>query len=166
MIATDISPDTRALADKLAEVPRGERISLKALTAVISRNIVEHRHLLYSAFRIVERETGAVFACERGSGYRRLTPEEIPSLGSTARSRVRHIARRGRKSIAAGIEGANDMPDNARRRALQEMSALGVLEHVSRDKSLPDIKEDASSPLPVAAAAKAFLKKIGAIQIE
>ena len=46
--------------------------------------------------------------------------------------------------------------------AAAELSALGLLEHIARDRSLPSIPEDDSRPLSVAATAKDFMAKIGA----
>jgi len=162
MIASDLSADARRAADLFASIPRGDVVSLDALSAAIGRDAKRCRHILYRAMRVAERESGAVFASERGIGYRRLAPDEIVKIGQTARSRIRSSARRGRRSIQAGIAGANDISPNSQRQVSAELSALGLLEHIARDRSLPPIPEDDSRPLSVAATAKAFMLKIGA----
>ena len=161
MLSLDLHADTRRIADLLNEVPRGDSITLDAISKAIDRDIRRCRYLLYSALRVVERESGAVFATERGSGYRRLAPEEIVKIGQTARARIRGWARRGSRTIAAGIAGANDMAPDTARKIMAEQSALGLLEHIARDRSLPKVNEDENRPLSVAATAKEFLRSIG-----
>ena len=100
-------------------------------------------------------------ATERGQGYRRLKPEEIITIGQTARARIRGTARRGARSIAAGVSGANDIAAPVQRAILAEQTALGLLEHMARDKNLPTVPETENRPLPVAVAAKEFLRSIG-----
>lgn len=162
MIATDMSADTRRIADTLSEVPRGETIAWDQLSGIISRDILLSRHILYSAMRVAERESGAIFASERGKGYRRLAPDEIVKIGQTARRRIRSMARHGARTINAGTAGANDLSAEMTRAILSEQSALGLLEHLARDKSLPVVPEGDTRPLPVAQAAQEFLRIIGA----
>ena len=162
MIATDLHADTLALISVLQSAPHGEVIPLARFSTAIGRDIRQCRHLLYSAIRVMERDHCAVFASVRGEGYRRMASDEIVKIGQTARSRIRRTARRGSKSIAAGMAGANDLSNEARIKLLAEQSALGVLEHLARDKSLPTMPQDATRPLPVAVSAREFLKAIGA----
>lgn len=162
MIATDMSAETRALADLLNAVPRGQIMSLGAIERATGKTIERCRSTLYSAMRVAERETGAVFACERRAGYRRLTPEEIVRIGQTARARIRGTARRGARSIAAGIAGANEIEPAAYRKILAEQSSLGLLEQIARDKNIVQVPEATDKPLPVALAGQEFLRIIGA----
>lgn len=162
MIATDLHADTLRIIDRLRLVPRGGEITLNSVSSVIGADIRQRRHLLYSAFRHVEKNDGAVFVSVRGKGYRRMQPDEIVKVGQTARSRIRSTARRGIKTIAAGIERINDLPEADRRKALSEQSALGLLEHIARERSLPVVPAEDTRPLPVAVAARAFLDIIGA----
>lgn len=162
MLAIDIHQDTRRIADALAAVPPGTLISLDAISAVIERDIRRARWYLYSAMHIAERESGAVFATERGMGYRRLIADEIVKIGQTSRARIRRQARRGNRSISAGVAGVNDLKPETLRRILAEQSSLGLLEHIARDKNLPTVSEQDIRPLPVASAAKEFLRIIGA----
>ncbi len=162
MIATDISADTRRLADLLAEVPRSGVITFGTMSGAIGRDVLEFRHLIYGALRVAEREFGAVFASERGTGYRRLPPDEIVRIGQTARARIRRTARSGARSLTAGMTGANDIDPAMRRRILSEQTTLGLLEHIARDKNLAPVPEHENRPLPLAVAAKEFLRMIGA----
>ncbi len=162
MIAMEINADTRRIADTLAATRVGETITLDHLTREIRRDIRRNRHIIYGAMRVVEREVGAVFACERGIGYRRLKANELALIGQTARARIRRTARRGAKTIAAGSVFANDLSNQERRKILAEQSSLGVLEHLARDKSLPDVAPTETRPLSIVATAQAFLAAIGA----
>ena len=161
MIALDLHADTRRIIDLLLRTPRGEVVTLAAISARIERDITQCRHLLYSALHHVERENGSVWALIRGKGYRRMEPDEIPKIGQTARARIRRTARRGIRSMEAGILGANDLSNETRRKILAEQSVLGLMEHLARERSLPSIGDDESKPLPIATTAKSFLQAIG-----
>lgn len=162
MIAKDIHADTRIIADALNQLPRGELITTTAISDLIGRDIRLTVWHLYAAIRIVERETGAVFGCERGKGYRRLKADELVKIGQTARSRIRRTARKGSRSLAAGVMGINDLSPATTRKVLAEQSSLGLLEHLARDRNLPNISESETRPLPVAVTAREFLNAIGA----
>lgn len=162
MIAIDLHADTLRIIDRLKSVPRGGEITLAAISQTIGRDIANCRHLMYSAFRHVEAESGAVFASVRGVGYRRMQPDEIVKIGQTARSRIRRTARRGIKTMSAGVAGANDLSDADKRKVLAEQSSLGLLEHIARERSLPTVPTTDTRPLPVAETARAFLELIGA----
>jgi hypothetical protein len=161
MLATDLSADTRRLADALATAARGEIVTYKQLSEAIGRDIMGCRWLLYSALHVIERESGAVFATERRIGYRRLAPEEIVKIGQTARAHIRRTARAGARTISAGVAGANDLTPEMARQILAEQSALGLLEHVARDRNLPAVAETETRPLSVAATAREFFKRMG-----
>tara|TARA_R110000868_G_C10969754_1_gene769590 strand:+ start:1030 stop:1524 length:495 start_codon:yes stop_codon:yes gene_type:complete len=164
MIATDLHHDTRIIADCLAATPHGALVTKGEISDAIGREIDHCVWLLYSAIRIVERENGAVFACVRGKGYRRLTAEELARIGQTARARIRGTARRGMKSMTAGVSAINDLAPDLMRKVLAEQSSLGLLEHIARDRNLPPINETMTRPLPVAVTAKEFLRSIKAIE--
>lgn len=161
MFASEIHADVRRIADCLSATPIGSTITWPDMSSVIGRDLRRCRHVLYSAERIAQRESGAVFLCERGKGYRRLPVEEIASVGATARSRIRRQARRGNTTIAAGIDGANDIPAGVLRTLLREQSMLGLIAHMARDRSLPTIPIGDTRPLPVAVVARQFLDLIG-----
>lgn len=162
MIAIDLHADTLRIIDLLTATPRGQVISLNQISATIARDIRLCRHLLYSALRVMERDKGIAFACERGKGYRQLASDEIVKVGQTARSRIRKTARRGIRTMSAAMAGANDLTDDMRRKVLSEQSALGLMEHLSREKSLPVVGTEESRPLPVATVARQFMAGIGA----
>lgn len=153
-----VSIDARALADRLLTVAVGETITHQALSQTLGRDVTRQRHLLYTALRIVRREAGAIFACKPRIGYQRLAAEMIAeTVGTNARARVRHTARRARVAIEAGIQHSNNLPPAVQRRAASEISAFALLEHLARDAVVKP-KEDAPlAPEPVAATARRLL---------
>jgi hypothetical protein len=157
----EISPDTRALASRLAQVPHGETVPYAELSAAIGRDVRLCRHLIYSAFNLVRKEVGAVFGVVRGEGYQRLTVDQVPHIGSTARRHIRRTARQASKRISASLAKANDVPNEVRLKANTELSVLGLVEHMSRDKNVKPSDDMNTAPQPVAIAAKAFLERIG-----
>lgn len=155
MIPQTISIEARTIADRLLEVPVGETVSLDTLSELVGINLTHKRHLFYAAIRLAQREAGAIFACHPRKGYQRLAAEEVAkTVGTNARDKVRRSARRARRTIEAGISGANDLPPEEQRRAAAEISSLALLEHVARN--LPKAKEGEApmKPEPVAITAR------------
>lgn len=157
----ELSPDTRAIADRLSTVPHGATIGLGDLSAVIGRDIRQCRHLLYAAYAVVRRETGAIFGSVRNVGYQRLSIDQVPAIGSTARKRVRRTARRASRDINASLAKANDVSNAVRLKANAELSMLGLVEHMARDSAVKPSEDMNIAPQPVAVAARAFLERIG-----
>lgn len=160
----ELSVETRALADRLLLVSYGGTITKHELSAVIGRDIEGCRHLLYSAFNLVRRESGAVFGVVRNVGYQRLTVEQVPAVGAVARRHIGRTARKARKSIVAALAKANGVDPAVSLRSNSELSALGLIAHLSRDQNTKPTAEMEKAPLPVAKAAQAFLEHIGAVK--
>lgn len=157
----DVSDEARTIASRLAAVPVGGFISHDEISQALGRPYKPHRHLLYTALRIVLRESGAAFACERGLGYRRLAPHEAPALiGSTARARIRGHARRGRKTIVAAIRDGNALPRDVRLRANAEVSTLGMIEHLARDRPVLAAVPEAHRVTSPIETCRAFLDRL------
>ena len=101
-----------------------------------------------AAMRVALRESGTVFATLRGIGYRRLTIDRLGSdVGQSARTRIRRTTRRATATIGLGLAKANDVPNEARIRALREQSALGLIEFLARDRHLPTVDPERMRPL-------------------
>ena len=164
MLSFETSADVRALADFLASIPIGEAATYDALAATISRDILAHRHLLYSAIKVVQREHNALFVTVRGVGCKRIsagTASEV--VGIHARSRIRSTSRRGLRAINAAIRSSNSESPEVQRRLSAEANALGLIEVIARDNNVKPAATADSKPMPVAEAAKQFLARIGAI---
>jgi hypothetical protein len=144
MFDTDISPRVRALADHLATASVGQTLTWPHLSAVAGADVTQHRHILYSAFKIAQRESGAVFSTERGVGCRRLAADEMHHVGKRARDHIRRTARRSVKAIIAGVRGANDITDEAKLKANAELASLGLIEHMARDRQTVELLKTAA----------------------
>lgn len=164
MLTLEISPDTRAIADRLVAVSVGSIITHAEISAVVSRDIRSRMYLLYSAFKLVQNEVGAVFGSVRGRGYQRLEMEQVPTVGHAARRRIRKASRKASKSIVAVLAKANDVPNSVRLRANTELSVLGLVEHVAKDRNVKPSEDMVERPQPVAMAAQSFLRHIGVLE--
>jgi hypothetical protein len=155
MIQTELSADTRVVADLLIAAPVGELVALAAVSALIGRDILTCRHVLQNARRVAQREAGAVFTAERGVGLRRMSAERaIEVIGPNARKHVRRTAAKARRALIAATDGANQLSDDAMRRRAAEISALGLMEHIARDVTVKPAADAPTKPTPVAITAR------------
>jgi hypothetical protein len=161
MLTTELSADTRTVADLLALVPVGEVITLGAISEAIGRDVTTCRHVLNAARRVALREAGAAFLTERGIGLRRMSAERVTeTVGSAARSHIRRTAGRARKVMVAATQGINDLPPAAQRKLAAEISVLGLMEHLARDKTMQPAPDSPTKPTPVAITAQALLSHL------
>lgn len=161
MISTEISPDTAALVEALSAVTPGQTITYAALSTVIGRDIKPVRYLLMAARKIVARDHGAVFATETRVGCRRLTTEEFHTVGHTVRTMVRRRVKGAAKLIRQGAAKANDISAIAGRKMNAELSALALIEHVSKDALAAPTKAHDERPEPVAVSARRLMEQLG-----
>lgn len=161
MIQTELSADTRAIADMLASCPVGELITLAAMSAAIGRDVTTCRHIVQSARKVAQREGGAVFSVERAVGLRRMSAERVTeTVGATARGHIRRTAGRARRTLLAATAGSNDLSPEAQRRLAAEVSVLGLMEHLSRDSVTKPAPDAPIKPTPVAVTARTLLTVI------
>ena len=162
MITTEISADARAIADLLIACPVGEVVTFAAMSTAIGRDIRARRHVISTARRVAEREEGAVFTIERHAGYKRLDAARVADvIGTTTRAHIRRAARRSVKSLHEGTKRVNDLPPEVQRKVAAEMSALGLIEHIARDKAAAPAADGPLKPQPVAVTARAVLSALG-----
>lgn len=164
MIAIEQSAETKIIIDLLRGVPIGGTITLAAISDAIGRDITACRGYLYTALKRVQNNDGAVFSSVKKIGYRRLPAEEIPMVGKTARDRIRRTAARGSQAIAAGIAGANNLPDDVRLNLHRQQGALNMIAHLARDKQTAAVNVTTTRPPTVAETARSFLSAIGAVR--
>ncbi len=163
MIQTELSADTRAVADVLAACSVGGVTTFATMSAAIGRDITLRRYILTAARRVAQREAGAVFVSERAVGLRRISAERATeTVGSTARKHIRGTARRAKSALLAATNGVNDLPAAAQRRLAAEVSTLGLMEHLARDVMTAPKEDAPMKPQPVALTARDMLARIGA----
>ena len=161
-VTQTLSAECRALADLFAATPVGKTVTYAAMSQAIGRNIADRRYLAIRAMHVATRETGAIFGSVRGAGYMRLKPQDAHMLGAHTRGRIRRSAKRAADAIVAAVQSANDMPDDAKRRAYAEVNAMALVRHITADKQ---VSAAASEPKaePVAITMRKFAEQIGAI---
>jgi len=163
MLIHEISPEVRAIAELLAKCQPGEIVTFDQMSEAIGRSIFTRRHAIISARRVAERENGAVFASERSVGYKRIEASAVADVvGTSARAHIRRSARRSARSILEGTRRSNDLPPEVQRKVAAEMSALGLIEHISRDKNVKPADDAPTKPQPVAVTARALLDALRA----
>ena len=148
---TDISPEIKAISRLLLDCPIGGVVTIDQLSSAIGQDIRNVRYLIYNAMGVVLDETGAVFSSVRKVGYQRLTSEEVKDIGAHCRSRIRSTARIGQRRMKKATAKSNSMTPDDRREVMRECGILGMLEHMSRDKSKEAVKQqEEDAPLPYA----------------
>lgn len=158
MISTELSADARAVADLLSAVPVGDLATFATISAAIGRDITACRHVLAAGRKVAEREAGAVFVSERGKGLRRLSAERATeTVGTAARAHIRTTARRASRTLIAATTRMNDLPPAVQRRLSAEISALSLVEHLSRDTIVKPAPDAPLRPTPVAVTARAMM---------
>ena len=79
----DKSAQTVAIMEFLKTVSIGEVIGYDKISDLISQPIQQNRHYLYSAMRSLQSD-GLSFGTVRGMGVKRLSAEEVPTIGDNA----------------------------------------------------------------------------------
>jgi hypothetical protein len=156
----EISADVRALADYLLTVPVGGIATYERLSGIIGREVRSVRHLLTSARRIVQRDNGAVFGSVSRIGVQRVTTEQIPLIGHTARRRIRRSAKAAGKTITAAMSRANDVDNKTRLQGNREISILGLIEETAKDRHASASAPTDDKPTPIAVTARQLLENL------
>lgn len=163
MISTQISPDVAALVTRLIDSKPGDEIAYHQLSKVVGRDVAKtDRWLIQRAIEVAARDHGAIFGNIRGVGYQRLSADQAHMLGATSRTSIRRKAKRTIKRIVSAVSRVNQMNPEAARKANAEISTLGVLEHISRDKVAAPAATHDDAPEPVAIAMQRMLRNMGA----
>lgn len=150
-----------SLLDLLATCSIGATITWEALDAVLGRAVrPQNVDLLHRALAKLNDDRGILFANVRGIGYKRLDAASATSVGQLARRRIRKVAGTTVKRLSNFTTTANLTPDQGRRMNA-ELSSLGLIQHLSQDKSVA--VQQADRVKPVAIVTRDFLEHIGAI---
>ena len=163
-MTTDIANEVRRLADRLAAVIPGDIVTYRELSDAVAQDVKRIRPQLYQAIDLVAKESGCVFKTVYKKGYQRLANDELEKIGQTTRRQIRRKARHGSNRMDAALRVANDMSPEMLRKVLREQSALGLIEHAARDRSLPVMSETEKQPLTAGQTARAFMDSIGGLK--
>lgn len=153
---TRITPQTAAIQkavlaikDRLAEASIDEVVPHKELRALVPEDVsyLSHYVLAQRAQRLLNAESGAVFATVRGEGYRRLAHTVgADYVSQVALLRIRRQSRHGQKLATFAIEFANDANHEDKRRVYQKLATLGLVEHLTLRKSVKTMPPHSEVP--------------------
>lgn len=134
------SRHTEQIVERLAEVAPGSVVTYRALSAAVGFDVVEPRHYLTSALRILAREQKIEFEAQTNVGLRRLMVEDFPKVGRKGLTKIRRHARRtGRRLGNAGAY--NDAPELIRLELSAQQATLGAIELFAKTSSVTKIKK-------------------------
>lgn len=152
--------DVQALRERLEATPVGEVCTYAQLDAALGSPSRARRYLVLRALHRMNRETGAIFGAVRGVGYKRLAADEAYTLGHHGRGRIRRTARRTSAAIAQAVSAANEISDEAKRKAMAEVSTLNMIAHVATDRVVK-AAQNASKPPTLAESLRGVMAHLG-----
>jgi hypothetical protein len=155
-----LKTETRLLIDALRAVPLGQIVDFGTLSAACGLDVTgKGRSLLSSARSIAARDYGAVFVSERTVGLRRLRPDDAPTLGQSARKRIRSTSGAAMKKMVTLAEASNSLAPEAQRQLNAEMAIHGLLREIATDRTTESMQKDTVKP--PALVAQSFLEHLG-----
>ncbi len=130
-IATQLSIDTKAIADHLRGLKQGESVSFEELRQKLALDVQDKsRHSLQSARRVLLRE-GIRFDAVRGVGLQRMTDAQVATSGARSVRLVHGVARREAKKMAA-ISDFESLTNDEKIQHNTTLSVLGAVAHFSK----------------------------------
>lgn len=127
MITPPRSPETDALVEAMLTVMLGETASYDSLAQAAGITLASLHSRMGSARNIAQRDHGAVFQTMRGTGLRRLSPDDAADIGKAARGSIRRTTGRTLKAMGALANSGNGQSPEARRRTDSERAVLGTI---------------------------------------
>jgi len=153
--------EVEKLVAMLSELSIGKMLTYAKASDAIGRNVQRAaRSNFDKARRIVEKETGSRFAALHNQGIRRLPTEDIPNIGSHARSKIHRTAKRAYRRLS-GLS-ANDITPAIQTQILTEKSHLGAISMFSKRQTHRKIDEAVTAvglEIPAAQILAMFSKK-------
>jgi len=130
-IATELSIETKALADRLRHIQVGETIEYSKLDAeLMLETRGDARHAMRSARKILLRE-GIRFDTVKGVGLKRMTDSEIAKSGSRSVRLVNAMAKREVAKMSA-VANFDALTNEEKIQHHATLSVLGAVAHFSK----------------------------------
>jgi hypothetical protein len=143
-----VSVDSLALYKRLKTVKVGETITYEELSIILGRKIKLHRGLLYTAFRMAQRQDRMVFDPVIRVGYKRLDDCAIAEKVSTQPfRRIRSTIRRSVRQSAC--VDTNNLPNETVVKMHASLSLLAALTECTSQKSKAAIEATGRDVVPV-----------------
>jgi hypothetical protein len=134
------------LTDALLACPVGEVITYDSLSRALGSPVLERRYLIMAAMKQANREHGAHFVNVFKVGYKRQPGAMAHVIGETARTKGRRLFKRASTAITHTLAKSNDITNADRLKAYREQVALGLLQHMARNRSLPPAPSSTPPP--------------------
>jgi hypothetical protein len=154
----EMSADSRAVFQRLMKCQVGDIVTYKELTTLTRRDVQgDDRYVLSTAVNACLRE-GLVFDCVRTEGVKRLADSEIVSASTDALPRIRRIARKATRKLAA-VGNFDALPNDAKTQHNVFMSIFGAMAHMSTNSAIGKVESkvrEASQSLAIANTLDAF----------
>lgn len=132
------SVDAQALAKRLEQANIGDVVTYDELSSIIHHNVQHtHRHILYSALKILQREQRKVFGCVQKIGVRRLDDAEI---AVTWKHDVKSISRRtSRATRRVSCAEVDKLDAQGKRELCTGLSVMGFIRQFTKRDSVKTI---------------------------
>ncbi|MBN6819536.1 hypothetical protein JRF84_08030 [Methylobacterium organophilum] len=155
-----VSVDTRFLCQRLKKAAVGDIVTYADLSAEVGKKVDGSFPALASARRILLREDQRVFDVITGQGLKRLNDVEIVGTSSRTAKRIRRMAGRGVRTLAA-VQNFSSLPREEQMRHTAALSVFGVIAEMSGERAIQKVEkiaEGQSGTLPIAQTLDAFRK--------
>jgi hypothetical protein len=137
-----------AVAECLMAISIDQIATYEKLSRVAGCDVRQsNRWIVLQALELLNREHGVVYACERGTGYRRLSSESgVKHAGEKGLNRSRNAARNARRQLENAVHHANDLTPAEQRTANQRLAVLGLVEHLTKAKVVKTMPDEPKNP--------------------
>lgn len=156
----EVQAEITALCNLVRALPIGATLAYEAATEAVGRDVQGvARFSLMRAREIVEKQDGIRFGTVSKIGVKRLQTEDIPSIGTQARRRIRRTARRGYARLA-GLR-VNDITPQIQKQLDTERAALGAISLFTEERAVKKIEADTErvgAELPIGMTLSLFMK--------
>ena len=159
MINTEISTEVKAILDLLLKTQIGQTVTYTEISEAIGREIKAYRWVALRALDIAARDHGILFGNVKGAGYVRLSSDQLASVGHTARHHIARKAKKAQRNLSRASEAQNLSPTVALK-VNAEISSLGLIREMSKDRYAEPPANAPEHPEPVAIVARRFVDKL------
>ena len=152
---------TRLVMHVLAGVAEGGVITYREISRAAGVDILDHRHILQSARRILFNDIGAVFDAEQRIGLRRCTDIGKVSGAAAIDRKLRRAAKRGIARLDA-VQDFDSLSRDLKTEHQLRKTVFSMHEHLQRAgarKKILDQVTAAQAALPPTVALSLFQKK-------
>lgn len=157
-----LSIDVKLVYERLAKCSTGDLVTYEDLSAIIGRDIrLKANWVLGSARRRAFTQNQMLFGAIAKVGVKRLSDAEIVATGQDALTRIHKTSLRAARRMTA-IRSFDTLDAPARTKHDTYLSALGVLSHLTKEKSMQRLEEKVKASgktLALARTLEAFSEK-------